>query len=72
LLRLASDTKLICKIWHDVWSRSLKQVTVDVNGTNPTFSIRVMIRLAMSVSGITDPTIRCAVTIWERVIDLFS
>jgi hypothetical protein len=48
------------------------EIFVNINGTNPALLIWIMIRLASSVSGITDPTIRCAVTIWERVIELFA
>jgi hypothetical protein len=48
------------------------EIFVHINGTNPALAIWIMIRLASSVSGITDPTIRCAVTIPERIVYLIS
>jgi hypothetical protein len=68
-----AQPNLINQVRHDIGLPAFAvKVAVNIDGTNPSLCIWIMIRLARSVSCITDPTVRSSISIWEGVIDLFS
>jgi hypothetical protein len=73
IARLCSESNLIDQVRHDIGLPAFAvKVAVNIDGTNPSLNIWIMIRLACSVSSVADPAVRSSISVWECIIDLFS
>ena len=68
-ITLGSHSKLISQVPRFI---AKSQVSINIDGTYPTFAIRVMVRLTMAVSCVTDPTVGLSITRGVGIIDLFT
>ncbi len=70
---MLSESNLIDQVRHDVGLPAFAvKIAVNIDGTYPAFAIWIMIRLARSVSGITDPTVRSSISTWESIVYLLA
>jgi hypothetical protein len=73
IARLCKQSNLIDQVRHDIGLPAFAvKVAVNIDGTNPSLYIWIMIRLASSVSRVADPAVRSSISIWECIIDLLT
>jgi len=73
IARLCSESNLIDQVRHDIGLPAFAvKVAVNIDGTYPSLCIWIMIRLASSVSRVTDPAVRSSISIGECIVNLLA
>jgi hypothetical protein len=73
IARLCQCSNLIDQVRHDIGLPAFAvKVAVNIDGTNPSLNIWIMIRLACSVSSVADPAVRSSISVWECIVYLLS
>jgi hypothetical protein len=73
IARLCKESNLINQVRHEIGLPAFTvKVAVNIDGTNPALYIWIMVRLASSVSCVTDPAVASSISIGECIINLLA